>query len=252
MNLGSLDLSKIYLIHSIESLPAEEWKDIKGFEGWYQISSLGRVKSLKRNHYSYFKGGVFLRESPKIMKNGLNNGYIMTSMSLNGVETKRGVHCLVAEHFIDNPCPGIFDTVDHISTIKTQNNYQNLRWGTRSQNTIWAQEMGLKGNLYTPKFNKEQVLSIFNDQRTLPEIAKDYGVDKSTISLIKVGKNYSRFTGKQYKHTGKKLLDAEVVVEIYKDFGTIDQLSEKYGVNRTTVHKIRNKTLYNNITSGLC
>jgi len=192
-----IDLSKIYLNYDLGDLPNEVWVDIKGYEGWYMVSSLGRVKSLKRNQYSYFVGGVFVSEKIKIMKNGLTNkGYVMASLSKDGVETKYGVHCLVASHFVGNP--NAYDIVDHISMIKTQNNFGNLRWTTRSQNTIWAQESGVVGNLYKPKFNKEQVLAIFNDKRSLDELAKEYGVDRSTIHLIRVGKNYSRFTGKKY------------------------------------------------------
>lgn len=197
MNTELVELDKIYLNYNLEDLPNEIWVDVKGYEGWYMVSSLGRVKSMKRNQYSYFVGGVFVSEKIKIMKNGLTNkGYVMTSLSKDGIETKYGVHCLVASHFVDNP--NNYDIVDHMSMVKTQNNFQNLRWTTRSQNTVWAQEAGVFGSLYKPKFNKEQVLSIFNDKRSLDELAKEYGVDRSTIHLIRVGKNYSRFTGKKY------------------------------------------------------
>ena len=196
--MSDFDLSKVYLNLDLEDLPGEVWVDVSGYEGWYKVSSLGRTKSLKRNQYSYFKGGVFVSEIPKIMKNSVTNkGYIMASLTKDGVETKIGMHNLVATHFIKNPNGDT--TVDHISMVKTQNNFENLRFTTRSQNTVWAQEAGLVGNLFTPKFNKEQVLAIFNDERSLDELSVVYGVHKTTIHLIRVGKNYSRFTGKKYE-----------------------------------------------------
>lgn len=174
-----------------------KWKDINGYEGAYSISNYGRVRINWWKHYSYFRGGTAIINKPKICKGTFFKGYRITSLCKDGKETKRLNHTLVAEHFIPNP--NNYDTVDHISMVKTDNRVDNLRWTTRSQNTVWAQDTGVLGNLYKPKFNREQVLDIFNDKRSLDELADIYKVHRTTIHLIRVGKNYSRFTGKKYE-----------------------------------------------------
>ena len=98
----------------------EEWKDINGYEGLYQVSSFGRVKSLK-----------FGKE--KILKTTTaNKGYEQLSLTKNGKCKTYKVHRLVCESFIPNtenkPC------IDHINTIRTDNRVDNLRWVTHTEN----------------------------------------------------------------------------------------------------------------------
>lgn len=100
----------------------EIWKDIKGFEGLYQVSNLGRVKSFQK----YGKNGG-LRAFRKD-----KDGYLILFLHKNGRQYIKKVHRLVAEAFIPNPenkpC------IDHINTIKTDNTIQNLRWCTIKEN----------------------------------------------------------------------------------------------------------------------
>ena len=103
----------------------EEWENIEGYEGLYQVSSLGRVRSLPRitikidgNKYS-FKGRI-LKLTPD------TKGYYMVGLSKkDNIKTKR-VHRLVAEAFISNP--NNLRTVDHINEDKTDNRIENLQW----------------------------------------------------------------------------------------------------------------------------
>lgn len=188
----TFDLSKTYLNLSIDDMPGELWKDIIGFEKKYLVSNYGRVKILWKNQYSYFSGGSYVINKPNICKGSFFKGYRLISLCKDGIETKKFVHQMVAESFLKKE--PIHDTVDHINMVKTQNNVENLRWTTRSQNTLWAQENGVCGNLFTPKFNKEQVISIYKDKRSLDELASIYNVDRTTISKIRTGNNYKRFT----------------------------------------------------------
>ena len=97
----------------------EIWKDIKGFEGLYQISNLGRVKSLvKKNHPT-----ESIRKLSKDKK-----GYLRVNLLKDGKNHTRKVHRLVAEAFIPNPKNK--PSVDHINGIKDDNRVSNLRWFT--------------------------------------------------------------------------------------------------------------------------
>ena len=95
----------------------EIWKDIEGYEGKYQVSNKGRVKSL-----SYNKTG---RED--IMKQRKStNGYLMANLCKNGKHKHCLIHRLVASAFIHNP-EGLPE-VNHKDEDKTNNNVENLEW----------------------------------------------------------------------------------------------------------------------------
>ena len=100
----------------------EIWKPIKDYEGLYEVSNLGRVKSL-----NYKRTG-----KEKILKNSERNGYLVVSLVKNGKLKQFYVHKLVAEAFILNPenkpC------IDHINTIRNDNRIENLRWVTYKEN----------------------------------------------------------------------------------------------------------------------
>lgn len=109
----------------------EKWKDIKGYEGLYQVSDQGRVKSFVR------------RKEGKILKlQTTYKGYL--SVKVGGKRV--AVHRKVAKAFIPN-----LDNkpqVNHIDGIKTNNNVDNLEWCTNSENQIHANKLGLRR---TPK-----------------------------------------------------------------------------------------------------
>lgn len=104
----------------------EEWKSIKGYEGLYEISSYGRVKSLS---YKYKNGKV--REEI-IRVPSVTHGYEFLKLNKNGKSKNHKIHRLVAEAFIPNPENK--PEVDHIDTNKRNNMVENLRWVTRQEN----------------------------------------------------------------------------------------------------------------------
>ena len=109
----------------------EIWVDIKGYEGLYQVSNQGRVRSLDRE-VKHSKGGYKI-ERGKILKGIISGGgYIAVTLNKDGVPNQFKVHRLVAETFIPNTenkrC------VDHIDTDKTNNKVENLRWVTDEEN----------------------------------------------------------------------------------------------------------------------
>ena len=105
------------------------------YEGFYQVSNLGRVRSLDRIVTQQGRGKVFHgNRKSKILKQHLQNcGYLLVWLSRQGRKKKAlTVHRLVAESFVKNPYG--YDFVNHKDGDKTNNNYENLEWCTKSQN----------------------------------------------------------------------------------------------------------------------
>lgn len=120
-----LPVEKTYLIDML-LIPAEieEWKDIIGYVGYYQVSSFGRVKSLRN-----IRGNT-----DKILSQIPNWGYLRVGLWVNGVSKIKRVHRIVAESFIENPKNK--PCVNHKDGNKTNNNVSNLEWVTYSENEL--------------------------------------------------------------------------------------------------------------------
>lgn len=108
----------------------EIWKDIPGFEGLYQVSNLGRVKSLQR---------VITRENgwkqtinERFLKQANLNGYKIVGLRKKDFHKTYLVHVLIAKSFIENPHKKQY--VDRIDTNRSNNNVSDLRWVTRLEN----------------------------------------------------------------------------------------------------------------------
>ena len=125
---------------------SEMWKDIKGYEGLYQISNLGRVKSLPRNithsyntidnYYEQGFQGRFLKPNKK------ENGYLEFSLYKNKQRKHKYIHRLVAEAFIPNP--DNLPQVNHTDEDKENNCVNNLEWCTVLYNNTYGTRMARK------------------------------------------------------------------------------------------------------------
>ena len=105
----------------------EQWKPIPGYDGYYEISNLGRVKSL--NYHRTGKEGFL-----SIQNDGC--GYSFVSLSKHNQRKYPKIHCLVAEAFIPNP--NNLPQVNHIDENKSNNRVDNLEWCTPSYNTNYG------------------------------------------------------------------------------------------------------------------
>ena len=112
----------------------EEWRDIRGYEGLYQVSNLGNVKSFNNR---------IKHKNPMILKQTIDrkNGYLTVSLSRNGKKKIYRVHKLVASIFIDNS--NNYPVINHKDGKKLNNCVDNLEWCTYKQNIIHSWENGL-------------------------------------------------------------------------------------------------------------
>lgn len=109
-----------------EELANEEWRDIKGFEGYYQVSDLGRIKSLERFAKVCGGGRRLVKERIRKLVVG-SGGYYEVNLNKDGATNIRSVHQLVAIEFLNHkPNKGVLE-IDHIDENKLNNRVQNLQ-----------------------------------------------------------------------------------------------------------------------------
>jgi hypothetical protein len=127
---------------SLENIPGEIWLDIKGWEGMYQVSNKGRIKSLPRRIYGG-RGVGQSRVNPEMIRRILKlpSGYISVTFGLNQKQFTNTAHRVVALTFIPNPENKRY--VNHKDGIKHHNYVENLEWATPSENAKHAFDTGL-------------------------------------------------------------------------------------------------------------
>lgn len=117
----------------------EIWKDINGYEGYYQVSNQGNVRSLDRFDGVHDRQGTIIKPSLK------QNGYLQVGLRKHSVRKWFGVHRLVAIHFIENPDNK--PQVNHVDGNKLNNTVENLEWVTEKENQNHAAKLGLRDNM---------------------------------------------------------------------------------------------------------
>ena len=155
----------------------EEWRDIKGYEGLYQVSNLGRVKSLIRgtgNQFRFSKVEVILK--PHLTK----KGYFRLSLSKNNKRKSFQVHRLVAEAFIPNP--NNYPQVNHKDENKTNNCVDNLEWCTNKYNCNY-------GN-HGEKISKALLESYEKGNRKCKLEGGERAIHNSKVRCITTGKEF--------------------------------------------------------------
>lgn len=173
---------------TLDNLPSEIWLPIPNYEGLYDCSNFGRVKS-------------FQRGTVKIIKPRLDtDGYLSVRLSKNNKTKMFRINRLVGKLFIPNPDNK--PQVDHVFAMKFDNYVDNLRWATSSENVKYSFESGLRKipqgeDTYNAKLTNEQVLYIREnpDGLTQEQLAEMFGVNQSIISDIQLGMRYKNAGG---------------------------------------------------------
>lgn len=158
------------------------WKDIKGYEGLYQVSDDGHV----RRFYS--------TKQPKILKNRPSANYYIVSLSQKCKKKTVAVHRLVAEAFLEKP-EGATE-VNHKDSNKLNNNVSNLEWVTQKENFYHAAERESE-NPFGKKPRKVKCIDPFTDEvlteyRSLNDAAKFIGKMSATVGIIRVCQGYQQ------------------------------------------------------------
>jgi hypothetical protein len=114
----------------------EIWKSIQGYEGLYEVSNFGNVRSLDRVIRSKHNGTTLRKGRILTPFYEEKKGYYQVSLSKNGKNKKHRVHRLVASAFLENPLD--YTDVNHKDEDKTNNNVDNLEWCTRKYNNNYG------------------------------------------------------------------------------------------------------------------
>ncbi|AKO60977.1 HNH endonuclease [Pseudoalteromonas phage H101] len=175
----------------------EQWKDVVGFEGFYEVSSFGRVRG--KDRVVIDKRGRKLRIKSKVIAQELHKTKsYRVRLTVVGVKYSKSVHRLVAEAFIPNPENK--PEVNHIDGIRLNNNLYNLEWCTREENMIHAVDTGLINNPFGKEARHSKFVTYIYKDGLL--VGKSYGHKE----LEKLGFDYRNvhacFTGKQKSHRG--------------------------------------------------
>lgn len=164
----------------------EKWKPVRGYEGLYEISSEGRVKSLDKMRISG-RYKILMKYNERILKPGRNaQGYLKVDLSKNGKSRTFRVNRLVLTAF-----KGVSDLEgNHIDGDKENNRLENLEYATRSQNQLHAYRTGLQSRKgekhHLAKLNNAIVKNIRENKYglTAKEFAACLGVGYKTICNV--------------------------------------------------------------------
>lgn len=176
----------------------EEWKPIPGHEEWYEVSSLGRVRSWKRSN-------VGRRDSPRLLKQRTTNkGYLYVALPSPGSEygnRKITVHRLVSLAFLGSPKGS--RVVNHIDGNRQNNSVENLEWCSPAQNNLHGFDIGTNKthgeNHHAARLTEAQVeviIGCLQDGMSVGDLSREYNVSFGAIYNISVGKTWRRLQSK--------------------------------------------------------
>lgn len=166
----------------------EVWKDVVGYEGYYQVSNLGRCRSLDRciNH-PISKNGKKMLNGRILSLCKCGSGYLMASFSLDGKRKFEMVHRIVAKAFLPNP--DNLPEINHIDEDKTNNCVDNLEWCTSKYNANYGARNAKAGEKHRKAVvQKDLQGNIIKKWSNLTEACMSCGADASSVGRVCRGK----------------------------------------------------------------
>lgn len=172
----------------------EKWVPIRGYEGSYEVSNYGNVRSLSRV-VEYKHGGKGRFWPSKIIKQWMpKNGYLTVTLKLENKGSNFMVHRLVGIHFIDNPNNGW--QINHKDNNKLNNKVVNLEWVTQSENMAHAFKSGAHSGKGATHYKAKKITDGMNTFGCLQEAADYYNITRKVVwDMI------SERTGNKYNFT---------------------------------------------------
>ncbi len=168
----------------------ELWLPVVGYEGLYEVSNLGRVRSVERTVET--RKGVFSPLKAKIMSPTISRGYLRLHLYKKGKSLSKYVHVLVAEAFIGAKPQGL-QTLHGIRG-KLCNEPANLSYGTAKENAADRKRDGTEivgEKMYCAKLTEKSVNEIRNSSLSCTELAVLYGVTEATLYKAKTGRSWT-------------------------------------------------------------
>jgi|TARA_R110000868_G_scaffold395034_1_gene666552 hypothetical protein len=181
----------------------ENWKEIKSYEGKYQASNNGKIRSLNYRNQK----GIIKEMTPSIS----NKGYLMFPLPLNKKQKSFCVHRIIAETFLELPLDyeNVRYTVNHKDGNKLNNNISNLEWMTYSENNkhsyqILGKVSGMKGNKFEKSKLSKKVTAYSDDMtfvKTYNSTTEAFSKDGYTSSGISQAvKNKNKYKKLNWKY----------------------------------------------------
>lgn len=179
----------------------EIWKEIVGYEGFYEVSNYGKIRSLERKiEQKDANGNIYLRTMKgRVLSSNKNNGngYKVVALCKGHGERQINnyIHILVAKAFVSNPENKL--TVNHIDGNKSNNYFYNLEWATSLEQASHAQKNNLRNNK-NPNYSDEIIMLVYENlvykNKTYDYLRVKYGISKAYLYTLKIKKYRSNAT----------------------------------------------------------
>jgi hypothetical protein len=181
MKQTTQELRKMVIEFTKEELESEIWLPIKGFEDYYEVSSLGRFRN--KDRLLTRSNGIKQFTKSKILKNNYySNGYVQLILYVDSVRFNFLGHRVVAEHFVNNP--ENLPIVNHLNLKKWDNRISNIEWCTKSENGLHAYINGCFDNVKKVKGEQHSNTNLTNED--VRYIRANYKKGKNNDNLYKL------------------------------------------------------------------